>query len=239
MSPELDTRVVLITGATGPLGRVVAHRFARDGARLALVGRDHARLVELGEGLVVSSDQWLAVPGELTDADSADAVAGAVTAQWGRIDVLLHLVGGWAGGTAVVDLDHDEVRGMLDQHLWTTLHALQSVVPGMVERGFGRVIAVSSPLAADPGAKGASYAMAKAAEEALVRSLAREVSGSGVTANLVLIRTLDAKHERETAPTAKNASWATPEEVAETIVFLASRAAAAVNGARIPLYGRG
>ncbi len=73
---------------------------------------------------------------------------------------------------------------MLDQHLWTTLHALQSVVPGMVERGFGRVIAVSSPLAADPGAKGASYAMAKAAEEALVRSLAREVSGSGVTANL-------------------------------------------------------
>jgi 3-oxoacyl-[acyl-carrier protein] reductase len=81
--------------------------------------------------------------------------------------------------------------------------------------------------------------MAKAAEETLVRSLAREVSGSGVTANLVLIRKLDAEHERETAPTATNASWTTPEEVAETIVFLASPAAAAVNGARIPLYGRG
>ena len=128
---------------------------------------------------------------------------------------------------------------MLDQHLWTTLHVAQAVVPGMVERGFGRVIAVSSPLAVDPGAKGASYAMAKAAEEALVRSLAREVSGSGVTANLVIIRTLDAKHERETAPTPKNASWATPDEVAEAIVFLASPAAAAVTGGRIPLYGRG
>ena len=127
---------------------------------------------------------------------------------------------------------------MLDQHLWTTLHVAQAVVPGMVERGFGRVIAVSSPLAADPGPKGASYAVAKAAEEALVRSLAREVSGSGVTANLVLVRTLDPNHERETAPTAKNASWATPEEVAETMAFLASPAAAAVNGARIPLYGR-
>jgi len=127
---------------------------------------------------------------------------------------------------------------MLDQHLWTTLNVLQAVVPGMVERGSGRVIAVSSPLAAEPGPKGASYAVAKAAEEVLVRSLAREVSGSGVTANVVLIRTLDPKHERETAPTPKNASWATPEEVAETLVFLASPAAAAVNGARIPLYGR-
>jgi NAD(P)-dependent dehydrogenase (short-subunit alcohol dehydrogenase family) len=238
MSPELDGPVVLITGATGPLGRVVAQRFARDGARLALVGRDPSRLAELGEGLGVGSDQWLAVAGELTDADAAGAVTDAVTGHWARIDVLLHLVGGWAGGTAVVDLDHDEVRRMLDQHLWTTLHVVQAVVPGMVERGFGRVIAVSSPLAVDPGPKGASYAMAKAAEEALVRSLAREVSGSGVTANLVIIRTLDSKHERETAPTIKNASWATPEEVAEAIVFLASPAAAAVTGARIPLSGR-
>jgi NAD(P)-dependent dehydrogenase (short-subunit alcohol dehydrogenase family) len=238
MSPELDTPVVLITGATGPLGRVVAHRFARDGARLALVGRDHARLAELGEGLGVESDRWMPVPGELIDTASADAVAGAVTAQWGRIDVLLHLVGGFAGGTAVVDLDHDEVRRMLDQHLWTTLHVVQAVVPGMVERGFGRVIAASAPLAADPGPKSASYAMAKAAEETLVRSLAREVSGSGVTANLVLIRKIDAGHERETTPTASNASWATPEEVAETMAFLASPAAAAVTGARIPLYGR-
>ena len=238
MSPELDDPVVLITGATGPLGQVVAQRFGRDGARLALVGRDQGRLAELGEDLGVGSDRWLAVPGELTDADAAGAVADAVTGQWGRIDVLLHLVGGWAGGTAVVDLDHDEVRGMLDQHLWTTFHVLQSVVPGMVERGFGRVIAVSSPLAADPGPKGGSYAIAKAAEEALIRSLAREVSGSGVTANLVIVRTIDAKHERETTPTAKNASWATPEEVAETIAFLASPAAAAVTGARIPLYGR-
>jgi NAD(P)-dependent dehydrogenase (short-subunit alcohol dehydrogenase family) len=238
MSPELDAPVVLITGATGPLGRAVAPRFARDGARLALVGRDHGHLAELGEGLGVGSDRWMPVPGELIDADSASAVANAVTAQWGRIDVLLHLVGGWVGGTAVVDLDPDEVRGMLDQHLWTTLHVVQAVVPGMVARGFGRVIAASAPLAADPGPKGASYAMAKAAEETLVRSLAREVSGSGVTANIVLISTLDAGHERETAPTTKNASWATPEEVAETMVFLASPAAAAVTGARIPLYGR-
>jgi NAD(P)-dependent dehydrogenase (short-subunit alcohol dehydrogenase family) len=239
MSPELDAPVVLITGATGPLGQVAARRFALDGARLALVGRDQGRLDESGAALGMGTDRWLAVQGELTDADDAHAVADAVIDHWGRIDVLLHLVGGWAGGTAVVDLDPDEVRRMLDQHLWTTFHIAQAVVPGMVERGFGRVIAVSSPLASDPGSKGASYAIAKAAEEVLVRSLAREVAGSGVTANLVLIRTLDSKHERETAPSTKNASWATPEEVAETIAFLASSAGAALNGTRIPLLGRG
>jgi NAD(P)-dependent dehydrogenase (short-subunit alcohol dehydrogenase family) len=239
MSPELDAPVVLITGATGPLGRASAQRFALDGARIALVGRDAGRLDASGEALGVGSDQWLAVPGELTDADAARAVADAVIDHWGRIDVLLHLVGGWVGGTAVVDLDHDEVRGMLDQHLWTTLHVAQAVVPGMVERGFGRVIAVSSPLAAEPGPKGASYAIAKAAEEVLIRSLAREVAASGVTANLVIVRALDANHERETAPSTKNASWVTPEEVSETLVFLASPAAASVTGARIPLYGRG
>jgi NAD(P)-dependent dehydrogenase (short-subunit alcohol dehydrogenase family) len=231
--------VVLITGATGPLGRVAAQRFAQDGARLATVGRDEGSLDALRESLGVSSDRWLSVPAELTDADAASKVAGAVTDRWGRIDVLLHLVGGWAGGTPVVDLDHAEVRRMLDQHLWTTLHVAQAVVPGMVERGVGRVLAVSSPLASDPGSKGASYAIAKAAEEVLIRSLAREVAGSGVTANLVIVRTLDANHERETAPSTKNASWTTPEEVAGVLAFLASPAAAALNGARIPLHGRG
>jgi NAD(P)-dependent dehydrogenase (short-subunit alcohol dehydrogenase family) len=231
--------VVLVTGATGALGRVVVTRFGRDGARLALVGRDREKLEALAAEAGLAKDAWAPVVGELTDASAARAVADAVEDRFGRIDVLLHLVGGWAGGTPVVDLDPDEVRSMLDQHVWTTLHVAQAVVPGMVERGSGRVLAVSSPFAANPTGKGASYAMAKAAQEALVRSLARETAGSGVTANLVIIRTIDARHERETAPSGKNAAWTTPEEIADTLAFLASPAAAAITGARIPLDGRG
>jgi NAD(P)-dependent dehydrogenase (short-subunit alcohol dehydrogenase family) len=233
-----EARVVMITGATGPAGRAAASRFSADRARVALVSRDRSSLEEVGRSLGVGDDRWLAVPGELTDGEAARAVANAVVDKWGRIDVLLHLVGGWAGGTAVVDLDHAEVQSMFDQHLWTTLHTVQAVVPGMVERGFGRVLAVSSPFATDVRAKGASYAMGKAAEEVLLRSLAREVAGSGVTANLVLVRTIDAKQERESDPSAKNASWTTPAEIAEALAFLASPAADAINGARIPLDGR-
>ena len=229
---------VLVTGATGSLGRAVVQRFAADGARLALVGRDEARLRAVAAEAGLGDDAWLPVIGELTDRAAAQAVVDAATARFGGVDVLVHVVGGWAGGTAVTDLDPDELAGMLDQHLWATLHVTGAVVPGMVERGYGRILAVTSPFAANPAAKGASYAVAKAAQETLLRTLARETAGTGVTVNLALVRTIDAKHQREQEPTPKNAAWATPEEIAEVFVYLASPAAGAVTGARVPLDGR-
>jgi NAD(P)-dependent dehydrogenase (short-subunit alcohol dehydrogenase family) len=219
---------------------VVARRFAGDGAtRIALVGRDQDSLDKLGLSLGCGRDRWLSVVGELTDGDSSQRVAKAVTDKWGRIDVLIHVIGGYAGGTTVVDIDEAEIEGMLDQHLWTTLHIVKAVIPGMIERDFGRVMAVSSPFATDVRAKGSSYAIGKASQEALLKALAKEVAGTGVTANVVLVRTIDSKHQRDTAPEPKNANWTTPEEIADAFVFLASPAAAAINGARIPLDGHG
>ena len=240
MSPELDTPVVLITGATGPLGRAVAPRFARDGARLALVGRDHGRLAELGEGLGVASDLWMPVPGDLT-------VAGSAERGRERGD------GPMGTGSTSSCISSAAGRAVRPSSTWSTTRcaACSTSTCGRPSTSRRRSCRGWSSAASGGSSRcprrsprirarrAPSYAVAKAAEEALVRSLAREVSGSGVTANLVLVRTLDPNHERETAPTAKNASWATPEEVAETMVFLASPAAAAVNGARIPLYGRG
>ena len=237
--PAPSPLVVLITGATGPSGRAVARRFAADGARVAVNGSDPARLAALVSDLGVPADTVLAVPGDLTDPAVARDVVAAVESAFGGPDVLAHLVGGWTGGTAVVDLDHAEVRRMLDQHLWTTLHVLQAALPGMASRGFGRVVAVSSPFAAVPGPRGASYAIAKAAEEVLLRTVAREAAADGVTANILVIRTLDDERSRAAQPTAKTAGWTTPDELAGAVAWLASPAAAAVTGARIPLDGRG
>ena len=232
-------RVVLITGVTGGLGRVVGATFATDGARLGLVGTDHGRLTALAAELGLAEDRWVPAVADLGDPAAARGAVDTVIERFGRVDVVLHLVGGWAGGTPVVDLDLDEVRGMLEQHLWTTLHVAQAAVPGMVERGWGRIVAVSTAFAANPAAKGASYAIAKAAEETLVRALAREVGANGVTANLVVVKKIDTEHERESAPSPKNATWTTPEEIASVMRFLCSDEGAAINGARIPLDGRG
>ncbi len=233
-----DAPVVLVTGATGGLGRVVVRRFAKDGARLALAGTDPARLETVAARAALADGDWLPVVGNLRDRDAARAAVAAAEARFGRVDVLAHLVGGWAGGTPVVDLDPAEITKMLDQHLWTTFHLVQALVPGMVERGFGRLLAVSSPFAVNPGPRGAGYAIAKASQELLLRSLAREVAADGVTANIVVVRKIDLRHEREAEAATRNAAWTTPEEIAEMLAFLASPDAAAVNGARITLDGR-
>lgn len=233
--PNTD-RVVLITGATGVLGRETARVFARDGARLGLVGTDLDRLHGVASDLGLADERWVAAVGDLRQRDGARSAVETVTAAFERVDVLIHLVGGYAAGTLVAELDPSDVAGMLDQHLWTTLHLTQAVIPGMVERGWGRVLAVSPPVASEPPAKMAPYAIGKAAQEVLLRTLAREVGGAGVTVNLLIVKAIDEQGVRATDP--KKASWTGPNEIAAAFQFLASDEAATVNGARIPLYNR-
>lgn len=235
----LAERVIVVTGATGTLGRALLATFAEEGCRLGLVGTDEERLTAVATELGMDPERWAPGVGDLRRSDEARAAMAAIESRFGRVDALVHAVGGWAGGTAVADLDPTEMGAMIDQHLWTTLHAVQAVLPGMVERGWGRIIAVSTPVAASPVAKMASYAVAKAAEETLIRVVAKEVAGTGVTANVVSVKKIDSDHERETAPSSKNASWTTPEEIAAVMRQLCSDDADPINGARIPLDGRG
>jgi NAD(P)-dependent dehydrogenase (short-subunit alcohol dehydrogenase family) len=234
---SLQDRVVIITGVTGGLGQVAASAFAQRGARLVLVGRDKEKLATLAETLDPTPDRVLTHVARLTEPEAASAVAEATVRKFGRIDVLLHLVGGWIGGKSIGDLDPREIDTMLQQHLWTTVHLARAVVPHMRRGGWGRVIAVSSPTASNPGAERAPYAIGKAAQEALMLTLAQEIKGSGVTSNLVLVKTIDTAGERRSNPNAENASWTTPEEIAAALLHLCSDEAERINGARIPLYG--
>ncbi len=232
-------RVVLITGATGPLGRAAAAAFAADGARLGLVGTDAGRLEALASDLALDDDTWVAAAADLTERSAARDAVALVETRFGPIDVLLHLVGGWTGGTALADLDPDVLAGMLGQHVWSTFHVAQAVVPGMVERGWGRIIAVTSTATAAPRPKESAYLVAKSAQESMLRVLSREVAGDGVTVNLLAVKAIDAKHERDAAPSPKTADWTTPEELVAAIRFLCSDEAAAISGTRIPVDRRG
>jgi NAD(P)-dependent dehydrogenase (short-subunit alcohol dehydrogenase family) len=126
---------------------------------------------------------------------------------------------------------------MLQQHLWSTFHLIQAFIPHMQDNGWGRVVVVSSPYANRPAAKGGPYAIGKAAQEALILTLAQELRGSGVTANILQVQTIDVAHERESTPSARNASWTTPEEISAAILYLCSDEARMANGGRLPLYG--
>lgn len=230
-------RVVVINGATGGLGRVVAHRLAEVGAKLVLVSSSAEKLEALQRELNLAQDRTLSIVVDLNQPQAAQSILDAVVTRFGRADVLLHFVGGWIGGKPVAQVSVDDVSSMLQQHLWTTFYLAQAFGPHLAANGWGRLIVVSSPSAAAPPANVAPYSIGKSAQEALMLTLAEEFKGTDITANVLRVRTIDVKHERDTQPSPKTASWTTPEEIAAAILYLCSDEAGMVNGARIPLYG--
>jgi NAD(P)-dependent dehydrogenase (short-subunit alcohol dehydrogenase family) len=232
---DLEGRVAVITGATGGLGRVVARTFAEAGANLALLSTDQAKLDVLVGELHLPAGRVLAFAADLRDPEAAQAAARVVSERFGHSHILLHLVGGWVGGHALTEMEPRDLQAMLGQHVWSTFAAIQAFVPQLQASGWGRVIVVSSPAATRPRAKAGAYAAAKAAEEALMLTLAEEVGPHGVTANIVQVSAIDIEHQREQAPSPANRHWTTPEEIASAILYLCLEAGGAVNGARLTL----
>jgi NAD(P)-dependent dehydrogenase (short-subunit alcohol dehydrogenase family) len=231
-----DHRVVIITGATGGLGRIAAKQFAAQGASLALISTSAEKLEQLAEELSLVEDRIMTYTADLGQAAAVQEMAGRVLAKYGRADVLLHLVGGWSGGRPLVEEEPQKVSGMLQQHLWTTFYMAQVFLPGMLSHHWGRILIITSPSAAHPPAHAAPYAIGKAAQEALLLTIAQEVKESGVTANMLVVKKIDTTHERTGQPTPQNASWTTPEEISAALLYLCSDEAGMVNGARIPLF---
>ena len=233
----LENRVVMITGVTGSLGPTAARRFAERGANLVLVGSSAEKLEALGQSLGLPKERWLAAAAALSQPEGARKVMDDALAKFGRVDILLHLVGGHIGGKPVPQVTEDEVSTMLRQHLWTTFYLAQVLVPHMTANGWGRLIVITSPSAGTPPANGLPYAVGKTAEEALMLTLAEELKGTGVTANIIRVRMIDTKDERDREKSPKTSSGTTPDEVSGALLYLCSDEAGMVNGARIPLYG--
>src|SRR5262249_43305509 len=149
---------------------------------------------------------------DLGDAASSTAAAAAVRERLGPASVLLQLVGGYAGGTPFVDGGDEEVRHLIELNLWSTIHAVRAFLPAVLPAEHGRIVTVSTYVAATPTPKHAAYAASKAAVEALTMSVARDLAGTTATANCVVLRSIG-----EEKPTEQR-----PEEVAATMAWLAS-----------------
>ena len=224
----MNDRVVVITGATGRLGQVVAARFAESGAKLALLGLEEEDVQNLASGLPGGSERHLGLAVDLNEADGATAAAAAVRERLGPPAVLLHLVGGYAGGTPFIDTTDGDLAHLLDLNLWSTVRAIRAFLPDIAAATDGRIVTVSTFVAGAPTAKHAAYAASKAAVEALTVSVARDLAGTTATANVVVLRSIG-----DEKPTDQR-----PEEIAAAMRWLCSPEAGTVNGQRIPLFGR-
>lgn len=220
-------RTVLITGATGALGKKAAQEFAARGHSLILLDRNQDRLDELANRLHLPAERLLASVMDLRDAEAVRVTAEAVAAKFAGVHVLIHLVGGWVGGKTLVEGEAKDLDFMLAQHVWTTFHLFQAFTPQLVQNGWGRVMIVSASTVPNPPGKTGIYTAAKAAQENLVLTLASEWKEYGITANIIQVRAIDADN---------TGKGTTPHEIVAAMLYLFSEEAAKVNGVRIPLY---
>lgn len=227
--------VVAIAGAAGGLGQEVALVLAGKGALLSLGGRDEQRLQGLVADLALPDDRVHAQAVDLLDPESAGAWADGTVERFGRVDVLVHLVGGWRGGKPIAESPADDDLFLLESLVRTVQIATRAFLPQLAANR-GRFVLVSSPMAERPSATNAAYGAAKAAAEAWTLALAGELGPSGGTANIIRVNAIVTPPMREENPGKGFETFTDASEIAETVSYLLSPAARKMNGRRLSLH---
>jgi NAD(P)-dependent dehydrogenase (short-subunit alcohol dehydrogenase family) len=225
----MNGKVIVITGALGALGRVVAALALARGAKVA--GVDHA------QAQTPASSERLELGGvDLTDPAQATKAIDASAKHFGKLDALINIAGGFAFET-VADGDAETWQRMFAMNVMTARNASHAALPHLSRSGAGRIVNIGAMGALQAGSGMGPYAASKSGVHRLTETLAAEWKGK-VTVNAVLPSTIDTAANRASMPKADFAKWVAPQELAEVILFLASDAASAVTGALIPVSGR-
>jgi NAD(P)-dependent dehydrogenase (short-subunit alcohol dehydrogenase family) len=243
MGMRLQGKTALVTGATSGIGQAIAHAFAREGAHVVVTGRDAQRGKAVVEAIRTAGGAATFVAADLTAKTGIDRLAKAATEAFGPIDILVNNAGIFPfGPTAQTDeATFDEVIGT---NVKGPFYLTATLAPQMAERGSGKIINVTT-MAAHVGMPGmALYGASKAALTLLTKSWAAEYGPSGVNVNAIApgpTRTpgTDGMGEGldQLASTLPAGRPATPAEIAEAAVYLASPEATFVHGITLPVDG--
>lgn len=226
----MSDKVVLITGAKGGLGSFVTQRFLATGATVA----GAARNISQGD---FPAANFIALPADLTKSTAVNSVTAAIVERYHRLDVLVHVVGGFAGGKSVAETGDSTWEQMRDLNLTSAFYVLRAAIPHLRKSGSGRIVAIGSLAAVEPHAGLGAYVTFKSALVSLVRTVALENRDAGLTANVVLPGTMDTPANRKAMPGADFSKWLQPADVADLILWLADERAAHITGTAIPVDG--
>ncbi|WP_413175766.1 3-oxoacyl-ACP reductase FabG [Anabaena azotica] len=224
---------VLLTGGTGGLGLGVTPAVLAQGAEVTIPYRS-PKDVERLKGILSPADiaRIKFIPANLEDEASVDKLISRMI----RVDVLIHLVGGFSMGKTHEYSFYDWKRE-LELNLNTTFLACKYSLKSMLENGYGRIVTVGSRAGVEPAGQLAAYSAAKAGVISLTKAIADETKGTNITANTVLPGIIDTPSNREAMGADNAYKWVKPESIAEVICFLASEAAKDIRGAAVPVYG--
>lgn len=228
-------KAVLITGAAGNLGAALAEAFHAAGAALILAERNLDRLQEIAG----SWSNTLLLPVDLLDEASVQQMAAQAVAHHGRIDVLANIAGGFTMGLPLHETELKTWEFMLNLNARSVFLVCRAVIPHMLAQESGKIINVAARAGLSGGARMAPYSVSKSAVIRLTESMAAELKGHNLNVNCVLPGTIDTPQNRAEMPNADWSRWVTPDAIARVILFLAADDAAAIQGAAVPVYGRG
>lgn len=227
-------QTVMITGACGNLGRAVAQTFSGNGHALVLLDREQGQLASV---FGPDTDRRIGIATNLLDAAAVDAAVQRALKQFGRIDVLCNLAGGFRMGEAVHETSDSTWDFLMGLNVRSVLHTARAVVPAMLNAGGGRIINVGAGAAAKGGAHMGAYAASKSAVARLTESMAAELRERGINVNCVLPSIIDTPENRKDMPDVDPSRWVSPQSLAGVMVFLASDAARDIHGASVPVTG--
>ncbi len=218
-----------MTGASGGLGTAVVDAYLEAGATVVGVSRSKPERPGVA--------RYHALAADLTSAEAAAEAVQQAAELAGKVDILAHVMGGFAMGSTA-ESDAGVWRRMMAMNLDAAFYVLRAVLPRMRKNGWGRVVAVGSRAGVERPAGVAAYAVSKAALHALIEIAANESKDSNVTVNAVLPSVIDTAANRAAMPDADFSAWVKPEAIARQMVWLSSEDAADVSGALLPIYGR-
>ncbi len=237
----------MITGASRGIGAATAQVLAERGFRVVVNHRASGpQAEEVVAGITAAGGEAVAIQADVTVPGDVSAMADEVARRWGGVDVLVHNALIPFTVTSFADLTWEQLGGKLENELHAAYSLAKAVVPGMVSRGYGRLIFLSTGLSRRPREGMIALGTAKAALDQFVRYLALELAPHGITANLVAPATvsgtavteqLSSERMRQLGEAAPMGRLVTPDEVAHTIAFLASEESGFTTGHYLPVNG--
>jgi NAD(P)-dependent dehydrogenase (short-subunit alcohol dehydrogenase family) len=237
---SLRGKIVLVTGATGGLGRVVVKRLLESGAVVASAYRDEARFRDLVVFVGGAQDSLIGLRADVTSEEDVRAMAEEVVRRYGRVDALLNLAGGYRGGADVASTPEDDWDFLMRTNLKSAFLCSRAVLPAMMKAGSGRIVSVAArPAVENKGrARSGAYTVSKAGVVVLTQTIAEETRKTGITANCIVPGTIDTPKNRMQIEGGDFSKWADPGEIAEILLFLVSDASSVTSGAAIPVFGK-
>ena len=233
-----QNRHVLITGGTGILGSAVTKAYLTQGDTVAVTYLFEEEVERFKQYNPERSEDVTFLFANVTEAADVQKTFETFITQFGQLDILVNIVGGFVGGIPTADLEEEQWDFMMNLNLKSAFLCCKTAIPHMTAQGYGKIVNVSARAGLKGEAGLSAYCVSKGGVRTLTEALAAEVMDVGINVNAIMPSIMDTPANRHAMPDEDHSRWVDTADVAKVICFLTSDDATIINGAAIPVYGR-